>query len=102
MAAAEIVVRGNRVTYRKAADAFADLDDFSGDLVTDDARELRGDPSRLDMLDRQSGAAGKHPGHGFARARHRVRHVHPLERRVRALQDHRFHACRSTRAPLNS
>jgi hypothetical protein len=60
--------------------------------VTDDARERDRAPSRLDVLDGQAGPAGDDARHRLARPRRGIGQLDRLERKVRASQQHCFHA----------
>ena len=75
----------------KAGDTGAHLDDFAGDLMTDDARKLNGQPSGLDMLDGQPRTASEDTRDGFTRPRNGIRNLAHLEWRVRPLKNQCFH-----------
>ena len=91
MPAVEIGIRGDRVANGEGSNAGADLHDLAGDLVTDDAREMNGQPSGLDMLDGQPRAAGQHARNRFARSGNGIGQLGHFEWRVGAPQNQGFH-----------
>ena len=91
MPAVEVSVGGNTVADGKTGDTGAHLHDFTGDLVTDDARKLDGQTTSLDMLNGQPRAARKHTSDGLARPCNGIGNLAHLEWRVRSPENQCFH-----------
>ena len=91
VAAIEIVVRGDRVTFLDCGYPRAHLDNLRRDLVTDNGGKARGNAACLDMLDREPRAAREHACHRLARSGNRIRHVDEVEGPIRPSQQERSH-----------
>jgi hypothetical protein len=94
LAVDKVEIGGHRITDGQTAGSGlggADLDDFTGNFMADDDREVRLAAPRLDVVDGQPRPASEHFRHRLTRARRRVGHLFQRKRLAGLMQYLRFH-----------
>src|SRR6516164_1309947 len=87
----KVSIGSNPIPDCEVSYAGANLDDLAGNLMTNYARKLNGQPSCFNMLNGQPRATCEDTRDGFARSGNRIGDLIQLEWRVRPSENQCFH-----------